>query len=654
MLRLNLANFIRIKNAEIKIFKGITLLAGDNETGKSSLARAAAACATGTIIPIIYPSGKDAIPKGETKNLVHRGEKKGSATMAMAEEQITLTWPSNAIKGKPPITTSMLSAGLVEWMGILPDARRKLLSAAMIAGGLSVEPTLDDLTTAMAAEGVGDQQYVDYVWGLIQMKGWDGSLQEIGGKWSEVTGIWRATTGEAYGTEKAKDWFPSGWMPDLKKTSEDDLNTAIDDAKAALEDGIARRAVGGANVAALRIEAEKPIIDVAADEAKLADLTAELNKLKMSDPTPESVIPIKKRISGIDDDLSKINRKVAKLIESRTVLPIIPRLPGETNRTHVCPVCAAGLYVVSKGGMLNVDAETRTTPKIMQEANEAIADAKARAERCKDINCGLDKEKEQLVIQTNELLKELKELGEERDEILKEARFIAQDQIQKLATEISELKAAILLTQQVNKSIHDAAEQIKKIGPNANGGNMVTDEDITKLRTDVDHNTSRLAAFTAKTDADKAASRAAKMAIIKGLLAQDGLRASTIRASMDHVLSIITSVCEAAKWDDLTMDADLNLSMGGIPFVMLSKSAQFRAQVVMQVALAQLDKSELLIIDGADILGSTGRMGLVNLLQSYGGFRALVAMTVKRDYAEAVAQFFDGTYWIEDGVAECL
>ena len=653
-MKLTLQNFIGIGDASIEIADGITLVAGGNGAGKSSLLRAAAACATNSIIPVILPSGKEAVLRGQSKTMVRTGEKKGTAILSDGDQEITLTWPANTSKGTSPINTTKMSTGLMEWMMLPPDVRRQVMTTAMTAGGLSVEPGLEDLAKAMESAGIGDQKFVDYVWGLIKKSGWDDALANISNNWSEVTGLWRATTGEAYGAEKAKDWYPRGWDPALKSASEDDLKSYISTAKTALEDGIARRAVGGAHIESLRVEAGKPIIDITADENKVSDLERLLDAVVSGAKTETGEIAdVRGRLRQVEDGLSKINRKAEQLAKETVVGPVIPKMPGESNRNGQCPSCGAGLYITNKAGLPFVEPETKTTLEIMQKAQVEIAKAKEHADKCFAINSNIEKQKAELRVQLGHGLIAQKDLTDKLAVLSRAAQQESNATIKNLTAEITDLKSMIASNKKANQSIRDAIEQIRKIDSQASGGNAVTDETIAKLRADVDRHTQRLDASKTKTTADNAAARAARLAIVKGILAQDGLRANKLRSTMDRVAVMIDNCCRTAVWTEITTDADLNLFMGGRPFALLSKSEQYRCNLVMQLVLAKLDGSELLIFDGADILDSCGRMALIRLIREMDA-RSLVAMTAKRDYAEMVSKRFDAVFWVNNGTVESI
>lgn len=167
---------------------------------------------------------------------------------------------------------------------------------------------------------------------------------------------------------------------------------------------------------------------------------------------------------------------------------------------------------------------------------------------------------------------------------------------------------------------------------------------------------SRIKAFQAKRDADRL-HRAilVQIAVVKAL-APDGLRKRrTSRAVEAFNDSLLAPLCVAANWKPVALTEDLATTYGGRPYPLLSMSEQFRVRVAMQVAMARIDGSALVIIDGADILDAPGRKGLFDLLLA-DGRPALIGMTLlsaaKMPSLDAAG--IGASYWIESGVCRPL
>lgn len=144
--------------------------------------------------------------------------------------------------------------------------------------------------------------------------------------------------------------------------------------------------------------------------------------------------------------------------------------------------------------------------------------------------------------------------------------------------------------------------------------------------------------------------------ILLGLLEPDGLRARKLGQTLDAFNSArLVPLTTAAGWLPVTINPDLQISYGGRLYAMLSASEQFRVRVILQVAMAQLDGSAMMIIDGADILDPPARSELFALL-STAALPAIVTMTAgKREQVpELAAAGLGRSYWLTAGVAAPL
>lgn len=162
-----------------------------------------------------------------------------------------------------------------------------------------------------------------------------------------------------------------------------------------------------------------------------------------------------------------------------------------------------------------------------------------------------------------------------------------------------------------------------------------------------------LAAFDAKVQADKIHRNIIKNEKLVAILAPEGLRRRKLAAGLDTFNAALADISAAAKWPVVRIDENLDAHYGTRPVWAASASGQWRARLVIQLAMAQMDGSAAVVIDEADILDFRGRNGLFALLKA-SGLRALVAMTFnKPDLVPDLAKAKLGaSYWISAGVVE--
>ena len=164
-------------------------------------------------------------------------------------------------------------------------------------------------------------------------------------------------------------------------------------------------------------------------------------------------------------------------------------------------------------------------------------------------------------------------------------------------------------------------------------------------------------AFDAKVRADKLHGDLVKNDKLLAVLAPDGLRRRKLASKLDEFNARLATICASAAWPVVRLDEKLEGHYGTRPIWGASKSGQWRARTVLQIALTQIDGSAAVLLDEADMLDTRGRNGLFNALKA-SGLRAIVCMTFsKREKVPDLAALGDGfghSYWIEGGVAEAI
>lgn len=126
-------------------------------------------------------------------------------------------------------------------------------------------------------------------------------------------------------------------------------------------------------------------------------------------------------------------------------------------------------------------------------------------------------------------------------------------------------------------------------------------------------------------------------------LKPEGLRLKKLRNAVDNFNNALSSICHHAGWGRVRVDEGLTFSYDDRALPLVSASQRFRAAVVVQVALARLDQSAVVVVDAADILDTAGRNGLVKMLR-VAGIASLVCMTMKHNDVPLNGGL---SYWLE-------
>lgn len=179
--------------------------------------------------------------------------------------------------------------------------------------------------------------------------------------------------------------------------------------------------------------------------------------------------------------------------------------------------------------------------------------------------------------------------------------------------------------------------------------NPTTAEELQKASDALTEAQNALIAAQAQNQADAYHSTALMMNAIADALAPTGVRQSVLLAKLGAFNKQLCTLTDLAGWEWLQVRDDLTLWYGAHPYWLCSKSEQFRAQVVLQLALS----SGVVLIDGADILGKRGRNELMSLLHALQR-PALVCMTLpsRADMPDLAKAGYGKSYWLESGVLQ--
>lgn len=204
------------------------------------------------------------------------------------------------------------------------------------------------------------------------------------------------------------------------------------------------------------------------------------------------------------------------------------------------------------------------------------------------------------------------------------------------------------------KEAEDAGKRLADLKKGKKGDSAADGAAVTKAERDHNRAALRLNIKMVKVAADEKHAAIALLEKVRAHFAPDGLR-------QVKLANALTAFCEgplrelsdAAGWPAVVIRPDMSLTSGG--HVILSESAQWRAETLLSVAFARLGGSPLVILDRADVNDADHREGLIGLLE-HTGLKALVGMTIsKRDRMPDLAAAGIGrSYWIEAGKSETV
>lgn len=139
------------------------------------------------------------------------------------------------------------------------------------------------------------------------------------------------------------------------------------------------------------------------------------------------------------------------------------------------------------------------------------------------------------------------------------------------------------------------------------------------------------------------------------ILAPTGIRQTKLRDALAEFNLRLAQLTGGASWPVVVVTPELAISWGLRPYHRLSVSEAWRVRFVLQVACAELDGSEVIIADGADVLMMDQRNALFSGICLDIRIPVVIGVSVSQPSPAAVpdlaAHGLGNSYWIEAGLA---
>ena len=247
---------------------------------------------------------------------------------------------------------------------------------------------------------------------------------------------------------------------------------------------------------------------------------------------------------------------------------------------------------------------------------------------------------------------------QEKYDSCKESLDSIKEEIDRLNAVYNRLKSDISLARKAEEQLKKNASRKKDDGT----GN------IEECENRLNHAVNRLDAWRDKKEADKKHKEILDQADIVKALAPTGLRQEKVVEALTKINKSLKNICQVADWSTVEICDDMSIVMHGTPYCLLSSSEQYRVRTVLQLAVASIDKSPIVLIDAADILDSAGRLGLIKIVKTL-GISAMLGMTYSnrsvdketviakrkaliKDLLPDLSKLGGNRYWVENG--ECV
>ncbi len=392
-MKIQVNNVTGVQRAEFTLAAPITLIAGLNAAGKSSLLKAIGRTLSGSPLP-------GSVLKKDAAVMLKAGAKAGDVVITTDEGQVRSDYPKaeyTLVTGVAP-RVKAIAAGLVDFSDLKPEDRTLALISAMKAGCDE-----DDVKRELAKAGADDKKIKSVVGFLGFDKGreiaWDSTADMYAKQATQGKGAWKAATGVNWGAAIANGWRPDGFTEDLVEASMDALKQAVEDAKKARDIAVAANGLDDETTQRLRalIETEKERDDAveaatkAFQAAELVVQTAQAHRdqLPTASDTGNATCPCcnerlrihRLDLSGTEFQISKVEPIPAQERSDR--LSNIAKADGDLANAKDKRMAANSALVKAQADLKQVyDAQDRLKAAEEAKAQAGLATSALSVETC--------------------------------------------------------------------------------------------------------------------------------------------------------------------------------------------------------------------------------------------------------------------------------
>lgn len=571
--KINIAGFLGAKSVEIDSDQAVQLICGPNAAGKSSVR-------DGVALALTADLGRVSLKK-EAGHLVHEGAK--SATC----EVITTDGDAYAVvisdSGKIADSRSGLKDDPV--LPYVIDAQRfAQLSAndrrTFLMGLMNVKTDPATITDRLLVRKY-EPAKVERIAPMLR-SGFDAAHKEAKAKATEARGAWKAVTGEAFGSEKAKVWRAE--VPKYDAGQIKDLQTELQHCDVAI--GSWQQQIGALN----------------SEQRRRADLQAKLPDLREH---ASRIGRIQKKLETDGQQLAEWEQDLAKTMAAAG------EGPARVGTIHELAWAVDNLLLygdplnpenpLDKRILKALEDYEREHGKVHRGGENKAHDAKAAA-RLPSIRQSVDLS--------------AKAVANDRRDL--EAANKAQAEAEAIEKELAQPFDSAALDgarKQVESLQSSRADLVKKLD---------TLQSL-KLQAEVaDRKTKEAAAH---------AEDAAQWDELASALAPDGIPAEILAQTLSPINERMAQSALDTNWLKAEISADMAITGGGRDYRLLSESEQWRVDAMVAEAIANLSGMRLLVLDRFDVLEPASRsvlLGWLDVLADMGELdTALVFGTLK-------------------------
>ena len=589
-MRLQINDILGVRTADIYLKAGDAVeVIGPNASGKTSAATAAQAVLANQPNPL-------GLTVADVKHYVNAAGEPDEASARLTHGEAEVVWrPTQQTITAPPDYRfcEPAAVGLTDFA-----AKRSARDTAELFQGLLLPPpeqVLDAVRSAL-------EQYldVDELAGVLKMlmrrnksgetdaDSWDETEKSFRGRALEAKRSWCRVTGQTrYGVKVAADWHPDMWMSGYDHTTVQQAEEAVVEARDAL--ALLHRA--------------QAVTEAEADTAAAAT---------------ERIPGLKQRIVELETKILDASVNTAEADEGSTALArrrreasdnvdyaqkTVTRLQEDAPE---CPHCGGVLHVDVDGGVVvGVVISDDDIPNALVYRDDCLA---------------------ALEVATNALAG-----GNTRLQQFRATEAGLRQTLGGLHQELKQNEQAAALTGPTQTAADVAAL--------AEGEQTVEDRKqvaaMIKARYDAQQLHQTIVNYTAIADA----------------VGPQGVRTRLLDAGLGRLNKGLELLATETGWVPVTVNERGNIYWGDRPVRLCSESERWRAQTCLQLTLAALTESPVVVLDRADLLDVVNRAGLVRAVQRVASRTGIAVMICATEQHEPQTGVWDRTV-INEGATQ--
>lgn len=412
---------------------------------------------------------------------------------------------------------------------------------------------LVDLVGAALREQLSRSAAVDEVLSMLRTRKWEECENVYSHKAREAKREWSDLTGEPYGVKKADRWTPAGWRSDLDTMTPVEARTHVEEAAESLRIVRVREAVSEAEVQrAGEARAEIPNI-----EKELGGLKGRVESARAVRDSHD------KAYSEIRDNGLKVRGELERHDKAQPI----------RDETTPCPACGEAL-VINGRSLIRARDEARFEAQLgawtvgRERVEAELGGLRVRAKELRLNSLGPAAAK--VAGLTNEMA--------DASSRLQTARRLAG---------VSDADVVTVDDQRRASEAEQAVEDRRR------------DQDL----------------LNRKVGAQNAHMNVVNYSAIAYALGPRGIRSRAMGEKMGELAKQLEQIASVTAWPKVELDATYSVVIGGRPGMVSSQSERWRAQFMLQAAVAIVLEETYLIADGADILDRDGRIEFVALCE---------------------------------------